>query len=221
MNLNCSSILLQSHIFVILLFISSSVSTHAQVQLWMKGGANFDKYATPGNHTGYSTTSGTLGGFHFSMLGKLFLNNKWSSSAEIQFSRKGTSGIYGIVPMRYRINFDYIEFPLLLAYQVSNRFVLEGGPTLSFLTRSFRGKQFYKEGNAHHFGINAGLQIKLIDQLFLISRYYVGLTPFEEITYNSGPDPSRYPGGKINYYHRTFQVSLAYHLSGTSKQNHP
>lgn len=158
-------------------------------------------------------------GFHFGGFARINLGDKFSFNPELLFVQRGAhknpDGLFGALQPSVggRINLNYIELPLLLAFNPINFLSFEIGPSgsmkVSAKETSSKGKidvsdQFDKSFDA---GINAGIKVNLSNKISIVGRYYHGLRSvirFENIYPNDPPATSA---------NKTLQVGIHYLLT--------
>lgn len=163
---------------VLLLFIVSFFSSHAQVQVGFKAGYNLSSFVVtvPSNFYSYSPKSDFNAGIvvAFPLGGGFFLQPESFYSG--QGSKVDLSGING----SYHI--EYLNFPVLFKYVAPFHLVLETGPQLGFLldaTLSETGfpiENIRSQTNSSCYSWVFGAGIQLPMNFGLDVRYNLGLS---------------------------------------------
>ncbi len=99
----------------------------------IKGGVNFSNL-----YTEDVTDENVLTGFHLGAFVELPLTAAISLQPEVAYSTKGAENEYDNATASGRVKFrlNYIEVPVLLKFNITNRFNLHAGPYVAFLVDS-------------------------------------------------------------------------------------
>jgi len=141
----------------------------------------------------------TLNTFHAGLLLEVELNNKFSIQPEILYSAQGSKYNSG-----RKSNIDYINVPILAKYYFIDRFSVEAGPQIGFLTKSedkWNGEtvDYKDETKSIDLSLPVGLSYRFPMDFFISARYIFGLSNFNDL------ENSSY---KMN--HKVFQIALGY-----------
>lgn len=131
--------------FYFFLISSSFLFGQKQLGYLIKGGLNYS------NITNYALDNKPILGYNLGVATEILIYDKISIQPEIQFSTQGWSlyftdtsflnnpgfdpAIFPITPNqnRYKIQLNYLNFPLLLKYNITNKFSFNAGPQIGFL----------------------------------------------------------------------------------------
>jgi hypothetical protein len=150
----------------------------------IKGGVNFSNL-----YTEDVTDENVLTGFHLGAFVELPLTAAISLQPEVAYSTKGAENEYDNATASGRVKFrlNYIEVPVLLKFNITNRFNIHAGPYVAFLVDSkitdedndgsvnFENEVDEDNLNNVDFGLAAGLGIDF-GNLGIGARYNYGLT---------------------------------------------
>ena len=127
-------------------------------------------------------------GFNAGFFVEIPVTDKLIFQPEILYSAQGSKseGIVDGYNVDAILKFNYINLPLMFKYQVANKFSLEAGPYIGFLTSA--KLKFDVEGlgsdtvdmkddvKSTDFGIGVGMNYEFSDVIFANARYQGGLT---------------------------------------------
>lgn len=127
-------------------------------------------------------------GFSAGFFIEIPVTDKLVFQPEILYSAQGSKseGIIDGYNVDATLKFNYINVPLMFKYQVANKFSLEAGPYIGFLTSA--KLKFDVEGlgsdtvdmkddvKSTDFGIGVGMNYEFSDVIFANARYQGGLT---------------------------------------------
>ena len=127
-------------------------------------------------------------GFNAGFFIEIPVTDKLVFQPEILYSAQGSKseGIIDGYNVDATLKFNYINVPLMFKYQVANKFSLEAGPYIGFLTSA--KLKFDVEGlgsdtvdmkddvKSTDFGIGVGMNYEFSDVIFANARYQGGLT---------------------------------------------
>lgn len=127
-------------------------------------------------------------GFNVGFFVEIPVTDKLIFQPEILYSAQGSKseGIVDGYNVDATLKFNYINLPLMFKYQVANKFSLEAGPYIGFLTSA--KLKFDVEGlgsdtvdmkddvKSTDFGIGVGMNYEFSDVIFANARYQGGLT---------------------------------------------
>jgi hypothetical protein len=178
--------------------MNGMVAQQKTVQFGVKGGVNFstlvDEFGTNDYRTGY----------HAGVFANLPVENGFSIQPEVIYSTQGAEFENG-----KKHELDYVSVPLMAQYTIKNRFRIETGPQISYLTRSEVNYPTSLEEPASHEQPYFN-EVKKTDLAWTVGAGYV--TPFGigiGVRYNLSPGDISKVGHLEN---RVWQVGLFYQL---------
>ena len=101
-------------------------SPAGHVNIGIKGGVNLYNI-----HNDNSATYDPRVGYHFGLLGHIHFNNHFAFQPEIVYSAQGAK--LKVDNGTTKINWDYINMPVLFQYMFDNGFRIQAGPQVGFL----------------------------------------------------------------------------------------
>lgn len=153
--------------------LATSATVHAQLlKIGVKAGVNF------ANQTGdfpEAIDKEGITSYHAGLVAEVKLLDKFSIQPELLYSTTGASYKFSDVSEDIKNELGYISIPVMAKFYLNNTFSLEVGPQASFLV-SQRNDFDVKNAETFEFGVNAGLGVKLTENIFLQGRYGLGLT---------------------------------------------
>ncbi len=181
------------------------LSTQAQVGLGIKGGLNFANQDYESD--GLSVSPDGRTGLHFGAFLVLNLSDNIGLQPELLYSQKGIkfeSGGFNIEE-----NFNYIDLPILLRYNINEMISLHAGPQLSFLlsAEDQDGNDFDDEVSGTDLALSFGGQIDLPAGFVGGLRYNLGLSDIYD-----GPEDPSFSSPEIR--NRVFQIYVGWKLFG-------
>jgi hypothetical protein len=192
-------------LIVVILFLNT-INLHAQLSYGIKGGLSIaDIVLTNIINRDLESEYRMKAGIHAGIFAAIVLREKFSIDAELLYSSKG------VKTFDSKINLEYITIPLLLRYNITPKFLAEGGAELGYLfsARSQYGNVSYVYNNNIDLGLDAGFVFNVTKKINAGLRYNVGLSsviePFSISSNNGVPN-----GDKIKYQNRVLQISLSY-----------
>ena len=170
---------------LLLLALSLTLCTKAQeFEFGAKAGTDLEKL------NGAKFADGFAFGYHAGVYAVVPLNKKWSLQPELYYSSatasKATeiSAVYSGLNLDSikRINFSYINVPVLLTYKHGKSFAIQAGPKYSILSSSNltvldNAKNAFSNGD---FSLVGGVQI-YFKRLRIYGRYEIGLSNMNEV----------------------------------------
>src|SRR5579863_3762374 len=165
----------------VILVIFSAVSvavTSAQVQFGVKAGYNLANFTTSGDASGMSAKSKS--DFSAGLLASLPLFSSCYLQPEVMYSGQGASG--SDLGTDVKLDYSYLNVPVLFKYQHSTGLFAETGPQIGFLlSASFKeaGQSSDEKASSQSvdFSWAFGLGYKLKNMpLGIDARYNLGLT---------------------------------------------
>lgn len=186
---------------LVLCFVYWSLYAEAQISLGLKGGLNLSDVVinnatnNPDAESDFRMKAGMHGGF----FGLADIGMRTSLGVELLYSNKGVNAITNI-------NLHYISLPVLIRYSLSEKFVAEGGPELSYLVaaKSKYGNVSNVWNNSLDLGLDLGIAYLISPRLSANMRFNAGIS---SVIRNADST-----GGKLRYQNRVLQLSLAYAL---------
>ena len=193
------------------LFVLAFGFTYAQkAEFGMKGGLNVANQNFDGD--GAPSTSSLIG-FHIGGFVDVKISDKFSIQPELLYSTQGTELNWlndGVTINSFKL--AYINIPVMAKYYASEKFSLEAGPQIGFLTSAkvngtsggttvdVDAKRFF---NSTDFGINFGAGYDFTKKISAGIRYNLGL-------FNIGSNEFVSDGDKIT--NSVFSISVGYKL---------
>lgn len=165
--------------------------TFAQkAQFGIKGGLNSSNFS--GDTEGVDFKSRI--GFNVGIFAAIMLSEKITLQPEILYSTQGAKAVNVTVPYDdmlftgdVKFNLSYINIPVMFKYYVADKFNLEAGPQIGFLTSAETStkldgsnqtvdedaKDYFESVD---FGFNVGAGYDFTDKIFAGIRYNIGLS---------------------------------------------
>lgn len=171
-------------------FSSNDVLAQQQVKFGPKAGVNFANISGLDN-------SEIKTGFHVGAVVEIKFNEKFSIQPELLYSAEGAkfTGSYPIVGnVEAKLNYDYINIPILAKYYIVDGFSVEAGPQVGFLVKaedklsnaSTELTNDVKNNlSSTTFGLGFGVAYDLPMGLFVNGRYNLGLSDIVKNNNNS------------------------------------
>jgi opacity protein-like surface antigen len=164
-------------------FAQEETKSGSDIKYGAKGGLNLANIV--GNDAG---DANVFIGFNAGFFVEIPVADKLIFQPEILYSAQGSKsdGIIDGYNVDATLKFNYINVPLMFKYQVANKFSLEAGPYIGFLTSA--KLKFDVEGlgsdtvdmkddvKSTDFGIGVGMNYEFSDVIFANARYQGGLT---------------------------------------------
>jgi len=150
-------------LFVILSFTMA----HAQTRYGVKAGANI---ATLAGAEGVSSKFG----FHVGGIIEFKLSERFAIQPELLYSAQGAKNSED---SGYKINFNYLNVPLMAKYYVAEGISIEAGPQfgVAVTLEDSDGRDLEVTHETIDYGLNIGGGYELPSGLFFQARYYAGL----------------------------------------------
>ena len=164
-------------------FAQEETKSGSDIKYGAKGGLNIANIV--GDDAG---DANVFIGFNAGFFVEIPVADKLIFQPEILYSAQGSKsdGIIDGYNVDATLKFNYINVPLMFKYQVANKFSLEAGPYIGFLTSA--KLKFDVEGlgsdtvdmkddvKSTDFGIGVGMNYEFSDVIFANARYQGGLT---------------------------------------------
>ena len=161
-----------------LIFISLLIVPVSLFAQRFSGGihAGFNASQIFGDGVGGYNKAGLMGGaFVYTEL-----SDKWGGQLEIRYSEKG-SATYPRHPEPWKIKLQYIELPVLVIYDMSKKFQIQGGVSVGYLFRASRndgyGYETFEQFDKFEAAINLGVKYALFDRLSINIRSTQSILP--------------------------------------------
>lgn len=191
-------------------FAQEEVKSVADVKFGVKGGMNLANIV--GDDAG---DANNYVGFNAGFFVEIPITNKLTFQPELIYSAQGSKSEGTVNVEGTLINFDatlklnYINVPMMFKYQVVNKFSLEAGPYVGFLTSAdmkVKASGFGSdtvdmkdELKSTDFGLGLGMNYEFSDVIFANARYQAGLTEIGDSE-----------GGSNDIKNSVFQISLGF-----------
>jgi Outer membrane protein beta-barrel domain len=161
----------------IVIIVFTIVSLNAQASFGAKAGVNFSNLSEDDMDWKSKT------GFNIGLFVEVEITDLFLFQPEILFSTQGAkieeSGA------ELKINTTVVNVPLMFKYKAAEKFYIEAGPQIGFLTKA--EMEFTYDGDSVtedvkddaksiDFSLNFGLSIDVIESLFVGARYSFGLS---------------------------------------------
>lgn len=162
-------------LLIIVVTFVTVFTINAQTMFGAQAGVNI------ANFTGDSENSDAKIGFSIGFFADFDLADALIFQPAVLYSTQGAKWSEGDYKAKHK--FDYINIPLMLKYEVVEKFYLEAGPQIGFLVSAEGESNFPGESNEDlkdyvksvDFSLNVGASYDLIDNLFIGARYSFGL----------------------------------------------
>ncbi|RLD27991.1 MAG: PorT family protein [Bacteroidetes bacterium] len=161
----------------IVIIVFTIVSLNAQASFGAKAGVNFSNLSEDDMDWKSKT------GFNIGLFVEVEISDLLFFQPEILFSTQGAkieeSGA------ELKINTSVVNIPLMIKYKAAEKFYIEAGPQIGFLTKAemeftydgVSGTEDVKDdAKSIDFSLNFGLSIDVIESLFVGARYSFGLS---------------------------------------------
>ncbi len=153
---------------IIALFFVIFQSTYSQsIKFGVKAGLNY------ANVTGSELKTNAITNYQAGLVAEINLTKGLAFQPELLYSTQGAT--YKTAAEDFKNELGYITIPIMLKINLSDSLMLELGPQAGFLL-SEKEKFEVKKSNTFDFTANAGLGLKITENLFAQARYGLGLT---------------------------------------------
>lgn len=161
-------------ILVAVLFVATSATMQAQfIKFGVKAGVNFANLNGDPGFEGISVDKEGITSYHAGLVAEIKLLDKFSIQPELLYSTQGAT--YKTAVEDFKNELGYLTIPVMAKIYLNKSFSLEVGPQASFLLSN--KKEFdVQDPKTFEFGVNAGLGLKLTENIFIQGRYGLGLT---------------------------------------------
>ena len=160
---------------IIALMLLTTATYAQEFHIGAKAGANLGKIAGVAYKDNFKLGY-QIGGFL-----EFDFTDKWGLQGEVLFNQSNTeirNSYKQVWDEKFNKNktLDYVSVPVLLKYNPNEFLSLHAGPQFSFLTNSEdstweNGKKLFKDTD---FSIVAGLEVKILNPLYVYGRYVWG-----------------------------------------------
>ena len=160
---------------IIALMLLTTATYAQEFHIGAKAGANLGKIAGVAYKDNFKLGY-QIGGFL-----EFDFTDKWGLQGEVLFNQSNTeirNSYKQVWDEKFNKNktLDYVSVPVLLKYNPNGFLSLHAGPQFSFLTNSEdstweNGKKLFKDTD---FSIVAGLEVKILNSLYVYGRYAWG-----------------------------------------------
>lgn len=201
---------------IILLFTFINVFSYAQVKFGAKAGLNYVNNIQTKGEDGNNSYKIS---YHFGGYSIIELNDKINLIPELLYSNKGYKFDATDLSGGGNLNLVYINLPVLVAYQVSDKLGVNLGPEFGYLlsakskfdSRTVDVGDFWE--NKIDFGIALGISLSLAEKVSTELRYTHGLSSVIEPVEFRDALGNVTEGPSTKYLNRTFQLSFGYKLN--------
>jgi opacity protein-like surface antigen len=142
------------------------------IKFGAKAGLNISKF------TGDANVDSKVG-FQVGAFGEFKISEKFAIQPELLFSNLGAKET--VIGTKLTYNFNYIVVPVMAKYYVANKFALEAGPQIGFLTSAKlkadgQTRDIKELFNSTDFGLNIGAGYDVAEKINVGLRYTIGLS---------------------------------------------
>lgn len=155
--------------------------------------------------TGGEFSAGSKVGFHVGGLAEIKFGEKFAIQPELLYSTKGAS--YSLFGLDQKVNYSYIDIPVMVKYYVIENLSIEAGPQVGVLMSAKaetdgESVDIKDDSKGIDFGFNIGAGYKLSNGIMFQARYCLGLADVSEDV----------EGAVVNYNEKNngFQISVGY-----------
>ena len=202
--------------FVIILMQSGHVMGQESKRIGIRAGLNLANNIALSDGKRVDDDHSYRAALHIGITSRFNLANKFSLNPEILYSKKG----YKQESESVVIHYNYVNLPLLVGYNLGEKFTLQTGPEFGYLISAKMdsdGEQidlielyeaFDIDVKRLELGLTIASSYKLTDNLSIAVRYVHGIS---SVLKSGLPNTAGfYPNRKLSNLNRTFQFSLAY-----------
>lgn len=152
---------------LILFLIIFQTSYSQSVKCGIKAGLNYT------NTTGTEIKTEAITNYHAGLVAELRLFKGFAIQPEVLYTTQGAT--YKTATKDFKNKLGYISIPVMLKVNLSKSLTFELGPQAGFLL-SEKEKFDVEKSNTFDFTANAGLGLKITENIFAQARYGMGLT---------------------------------------------
>lgn len=153
-------------LFVFVIFTIQSIVCQS-FKFGVKAGLNY------ANVKGSELKTDAITSYHAGLVAEINLTKGLAFQPELLYSTQGAT--YKTATEDFKNELGYITIPIMLKINLSDSIMLELGPQAGFLLIE-KNKFEVKKTNTFDFTANAGLGLKITENLFAQARYGLGLT---------------------------------------------
>jgi hypothetical protein len=209
---------MKQHILITSFILISVFNACGQVAFSIRGGLNLNGFSEkvsssltndPGRSAFGSGGANNIG-FHTGAALNLKITDSFSFQPEVGFSLRGAWQDDN------RFNINYLDLPLLIAYNPVKKLTFQGGAVLSYRLWA-TGYSFPDQKRENYtdivepfsFGITGGIVYDLTNKISVYGNYYHGLLHTWEITYRN---VNNSPAGTLEYFNRNISIGVYYKI---------
>lgn len=191
-------------IIVLLSFflLSIGIANAQKTRFGLKGGLNIANIDLTTNSTAPFTFNSKTS-FNVGFIVEINVSPKLYIQPEVFYSGQGASFNFNVsngsqqVFTYNKLNFGYINIPVIVKYDVAQNIFLEFGPQIGFLVNAdlettfnnqTKSQSFSQNVRDYDFGLNIGLGFNATKDLSINGRYYFGLTNIDKSEPNTTSD---------------------------------
>ena len=153
-------------LIVTLLTISQITTAQSNLRFGVKAGLNY------ANFTNTEVKTDAITSYHAGIIMEFSLFDNLAIQPELLYSTVGASYDNSITDVKNELG--YISIPVLAKFNLSETLFIEAGPQGSFLLN--KKDEVFDDYNRFDFSVNAGLGVKITENLFASARYNLGVT---------------------------------------------
>lgn len=199
-------------LFIIFLLALATHLSYSQINISAKGGLNYTNVEMSEALTGHREFKF---GFHLGMASEFEITEKINITPELIYSLKGFKP-EGKNESGAMFNFNYMNLPILVGYDLTKYISVLLGPELGYLfsakirvdSNTADLKDFYDSN--FDFGIAMGLGFSITEKLSSQFRYVHGIN---SVTKDAKLTDDGINFTEVKYYNRTLQLSLSYKIN--------
>jgi hypothetical protein len=192
---------------LVMLMCASSISAVGQdIRIGIKGGVNFSdvvltNYFDPDGEASFKMKIGE----HAGVFSSVDLSKQFGLAVELLYSNKGVNA-------PSKINFRYINLPVLLQYKLTEKLLAEVGPEVGYMfsARSKYGNVAHIWDNKIDIGLALGIQYAVLEKLNVGARYYAGFSSVQEPAQQR--DLNNNAEETIKYQNRVMQFYVSFEI---------
>ena len=189
-------------ILLLFFFLTIGIAIAQKTRFGLKGGLNIANIDLTTNSTA-PITFNSKATFNAGFIVEINVAPKLYIQPEVIYSSQGATFNYNVsngnqsIFTTNKINFGYINIPVIVKYDVAQNIFLEFGPQIGFLLNaeletSGNGRtvtqSFTQNVRDYDFGLNIGVGFNATKDLSISGRYYFGLTNIDKTQPNTTSD---------------------------------
>jgi Outer membrane protein beta-barrel domain len=152
---------------IILIVLVTQFSFSQSIKFGIKAGINY------ANVIGSEIKTNAITNFHGGFVSEFKVTKGFAIQPELLYITEGATYKTALEDIKNELG--YLTIPIMLKINVSDNVTLELGPQAGFLVVERKKVDPY-QSKTFDFAINAGLGLKITDNLFAQARYGLGLT---------------------------------------------